>query len=70
MKRNKDYPCYLVTCLDDKEEGEQGTRILATRTVFYSLEAALEYKKGINKSRLPQILPCFAKFYISKVIQD
>ena len=40
---------YCITCNDD------GERILATRTIFKSLDEALAYQSTINIERIPTV---------------
>lgn len=55
----RDYACYLVTCLDDRDtEAKHSTRVLATRQTFPDRKAAKAYARTIAKGRRAQVLPC------------
>ena len=55
MPANRDF--YIVICMGDREEGfPRSAYELATRTVFASKEAAVEYAGSIAISREPIIV--------------
>lgn len=61
----RDYACYLVTCLDDRDtEARHSTRVLAIRRTFPDRKAATTYASGIAKVRKAQVLPCIFPFQI------
>jgi hypothetical protein len=57
--RKDDFAGFLVTCLEDRErEDIPAQRVLATRQVFPSREAARKYAARVVKARRAQVLPC------------
>jgi hypothetical protein len=61
---NEEYAGFLVVCGDDG--GQPLRRVLATRQVFATYESAVDYAKGVSKSRHPQIIGCIRPVKIER----
>ena len=53
-----EYDQYLVICWDDEAADGSRHRVLLTRSVFTSRDAAQKYCDGVSPARQPEIIGC------------